>query len=34
VIANSPEEFAIQIKAELETYQKVVREQKLSLDSN
>jgi len=34
VIANRPEEFAIQIKAELETYQKVVREQKLSLDSN
>jgi tripartite-type tricarboxylate transporter receptor subunit TctC len=34
VIANTPEEFAIQIKAELETYQKVVREQKLSLDSN
>ena len=34
VIANTPEEFAIQIKAELETYQKVVREQNLSLDSN
>ena len=34
VIANSPEEFAAQIKAELETYQKVVKEQKLSLDSN
>jgi len=34
VIANTPEEFAIQMKAELETYQKVVREQKLSLDSN
>ncbi len=34
VIANSPEEFSAQIKAELETYQKVVREQKLSLDSN
>lgn len=34
VIANTPEEFAIQMKSELETYQKVVREQKLSLDSN
>jgi len=34
VIANSPEEFTAQIKAELETYQKVVREQKLTLDSN
>jgi len=34
VIANSPEEFSAQIKAELETYQKVVREQKLTLDSN
>ena len=32
VIANSPEEFSAQIKAELETYQKVVREQKLTLD--
>ena len=34
VIANSPEEFTAQIKAELETYQKVVKEQKLTLDSN
>jgi tripartite-type tricarboxylate transporter receptor subunit TctC len=34
VIANSPEEFAAQIKAELETYQKVVKDQKLSLDTN
>ncbi|WP_281971705.1 MULTISPECIES: tripartite tricarboxylate transporter substrate binding protein BugE [unclassified Polynucleobacter] len=34
VIANSPEEFSAQIKAELETYQKVVKEQKLTLDSN
>jgi len=34
VIANTPEEFSSQIKAELETYQKVVREQKLTLDSN
>ena len=34
VIANSPEEFSAQMKAELETYQKVVREQKLTLDSN
>jgi len=34
VIANSPEEFTAQIKAELETYQKVVREQKPTLDSN
>lgn len=34
VIANSPEEFAAQIKAELETYQKVVKDQKLSLDAN
>ena len=32
VIANSPEEFSAQIKAELETYQKVVRAQKLTLD--
>ena len=34
VIANSPEEFASQIKAELETYQKVVKDQNLSLESN
>jgi tripartite-type tricarboxylate transporter receptor subunit TctC len=34
VIANSPEEFSVQMKAELEIYQKVVREQKLTLESN
>jgi tripartite-type tricarboxylate transporter receptor subunit TctC len=34
VIANSPEEFAAQMKAELETYQKVVKDQKLSLETN
>ena len=34
VIANSPEEFASQIKAELETYKKVVKDQNLSLESN
>jgi tripartite-type tricarboxylate transporter receptor subunit TctC len=32
VIANSPEEFAQQIKDEYETYKKVVVQQKLSLD--
>jgi tripartite-type tricarboxylate transporter receptor subunit TctC len=34
VLGNSPEEFSAQMKAELETYQKVVRDQKLTLDSN
>jgi tripartite-type tricarboxylate transporter receptor subunit TctC len=34
VLGNSPEEFAAQMKAELETYQKVVRDQKLTLESN
>jgi tripartite-type tricarboxylate transporter receptor subunit TctC len=34
IVANTPEEFSAQIKAELETYQKVVKDQKLSLDTN
>jgi tripartite-type tricarboxylate transporter receptor subunit TctC len=32
IIANSPEQFAAQIKAEYEVYKKVVTEQKLTLD--
>jgi tripartite-type tricarboxylate transporter receptor subunit TctC len=32
VIANSPEEFTAQIKAEFEVYKKVVDQQKLKLD--
>ena len=32
VVANSPEEFAAQIKAEFEVYKKVVDQQKLKLD--
>jgi tripartite-type tricarboxylate transporter receptor subunit TctC len=32
VVANSPEEFAAQIKAEYEVYKKVVDQQKLKLD--
>jgi tripartite-type tricarboxylate transporter receptor subunit TctC len=32
VVANSPEEFAVQIKAEFEVYKKVVEQQKLKLD--
>jgi tripartite-type tricarboxylate transporter receptor subunit TctC len=32
IIANTPEQFAAQIKAEYEVYKKVVTEQKLSLD--
>ena len=32
IIANSPEQFAAQIKAEFEVYKKVVTEQKLTLD--
>lgn len=32
IVANSPEEFAQQLKAEYETYRKVVVEQKLALD--
>ena len=32
VVANTPEQFAAQIKAEFEVYKRVVNEQKLSLD--
>jgi tripartite-type tricarboxylate transporter receptor subunit TctC len=32
VVANSPEEFAAQIKAEYEVYKKVVEQQNLKLD--
>jgi tripartite-type tricarboxylate transporter receptor subunit TctC len=32
VVANSPEEFAAQMKAEFEVYKKVVEQQKLKLD--
>jgi hypothetical protein len=32
IIANKPEEFAAQIKAELTVYQDVVARQKLALD--
>jgi tripartite-type tricarboxylate transporter receptor subunit TctC len=32
VVANTPEEFAAQIKAEFEVYKKVVDQQKLKLD--
>ena len=32
VVANTPEEFADQIKAEFEVYKKVVDQQKLKLD--
>jgi tripartite-type tricarboxylate transporter receptor subunit TctC len=32
IIANTPEQFAAQIKAEYEVYKKVVTEQKLTLD--
>lgn len=32
IVANSPEQFAAQIKAEFEVYKRVVTEQKLSLD--
>ena len=32
IIANTPEQFAAQIKAEFEVYKKVVTEQKLTLD--
>ena len=32
IIANTPEQFATQIKAEFEVYKKVVTEQKLTLD--
>ena len=32
VVANTPEEFAAQIKAEYEVYKKVVDQQKLKLD--
>ena len=32
IIANTPEQFAAQIKAEYEVYKKVVNEQKLALD--
>jgi tripartite-type tricarboxylate transporter receptor subunit TctC len=32
VVANTPEEFAAQMKAEFEVYKKVVDQQKLKLD--
>jgi tripartite-type tricarboxylate transporter receptor subunit TctC len=32
IVANTPEQFAEQIKAEYEVYKRVVAEQKLSLD--
>ena len=32
VVANTPEQFAAQIKAEFEVYKKVVDQQKLKLD--
>ena len=32
IVANSPEEFTAQIKAEFEVYKKVVDQQKLKLD--
>ncbi|MEY3653503.1 MAG: hypothetical protein RL739_1673, partial [Pseudomonadota bacterium] len=32
IIANTPEQFAAQMKAEYEVYKKVVDQQKLSLD--
>ena len=32
VVANTPEEFAVQIKAEFEVYKKVVDQQNLKLD--
>jgi tripartite-type tricarboxylate transporter receptor subunit TctC len=32
VLANSPAEFAAQIRAELEVYRRVVAQQKLALD--
>jgi hypothetical protein len=32
VVANTPEEFAAQIKAEYEVYKKVVEQQNLKLD--
>jgi tripartite-type tricarboxylate transporter receptor subunit TctC len=32
IVANTPDEFAAQIKAEYEVYKKVVAQQKLTLD--
>jgi len=32
IVANTPEQFAAQIKAEFEVYKRVVTEQKLTLD--
>jgi tripartite-type tricarboxylate transporter receptor subunit TctC len=32
IVANTPEQFAAQIKAEYEVYKRVVTEQKLTLD--
>jgi tripartite-type tricarboxylate transporter receptor subunit TctC len=32
IVANTPDQFAAQIKAEFEVYKKVVNEQKLTLD--
>jgi hypothetical protein len=32
IVANTPEQFAAQIKAEFDVYKKVVEQQKLKLD--
>jgi tripartite-type tricarboxylate transporter receptor subunit TctC len=32
IVANSPDEFAAQIRAEFDVYKKVVAQQKLTLD--
>jgi hypothetical protein len=32
IVANTPEEFAAQTKAEFEVYKQVVQQQKLTLD--
>jgi tripartite-type tricarboxylate transporter receptor subunit TctC len=32
IVANTPEQFAVQMKAEFDVYKRVVNEQKLTLD--